>query len=88
MLRIRLERSTALPAELAPVLAAPVGFRVGARDAALAARSFLEIAADNFFSIIGVRAMLNRERVRRPIAGPLVAAETTQKLEKTRFRLD
>jgi hypothetical protein len=32
--------------------------------------------------------MLNRERVRQRIAGPLVAAETTQELEKARFRLD
>jgi hypothetical protein len=43
---------------------------------------------DIFFPIIGIRAMVNRERVRRRIAGPLVAAETTQKMEKTRFRLD
>jgi hypothetical protein len=67
---------------------AAVGFRVGACDAALALRPLREIAADNFFPIIGIRAMVNRERVRRRIAGPLVAAETTQKLEKTRFRLD
>jgi len=43
---------------------------------------------DNFFPIIGIRAMVNHGRVRRGIAGPLVAAETRQKLEKTRFRLD
>jgi hypothetical protein len=67
---------------------AAVGFRVGACDAALAPRPLREIAADNFFPIIGIRAMLNRERVRQHIAGSLVAAETTEKLEKTRFRLD
>jgi hypothetical protein len=32
--------------------------------------------------------MVNRERVRQGIAGPLVAAETSQKLEKARFSLD
>jgi hypothetical protein len=67
---------------------AAVGFRVGASDAALAPRPLPEIAADNFFPIIRIRAMLNRERLRQRIAKPLVAAETTKKKEKTRFRLD
>jgi len=44
---------------------AAVGFRVGACDAALAPRPLPEIAADNFFPIIRIRAMLNRERLRR-----------------------
>ena len=61
---------------------APVGFRVDAFAAALAARPLQEIAADRFFPIIGLRAKLNRERVRRGIAGPLVAAETTQNWRK------
>jgi hypothetical protein len=67
---------------------AAVGFRVGACDAARAPTPLREIAADIFFPIIGIRAKLNRKRVRQGIAEPLVAAETTQKLEKTRFRLD
>jgi hypothetical protein len=58
---------------------AAVSFRVGACDAALARRPLAEIAADNFFPIIGIRAMVNRERVRQSAAGPLIAAETTQK---------
>jgi hypothetical protein len=41
---------------------------------------FRKIVADNFFPKTGIRAMVNRERVRRRIAGPLVAAETTQKI--------
>jgi hypothetical protein len=67
---------------------AAVGFRVGACDAALVPGPLRKIAADNVFPVIGIRAMLNRGRVRRRIAGSLVAAETTQELEKTRFRLD
>jgi hypothetical protein len=67
---------------------AAVGFRVGACDAALVPGPLREIAADNFFPVIGIRVTLNCGRVRRRIAGPLVAAEATQKLEKTRFRLD
>ncbi len=59
---------------------AAVGFRVGACDAALGPRPPREIAADIFFPTIGVRAKLNRERVRQGAAGPLVAAETTQKI--------
>jgi hypothetical protein len=58
---------------------AAVGFRAGACDAALAPRPLRKIVADKFFPIIGIRAMLNRERVRQGIVGPLVAAETTQK---------
>ena len=61
---------------------AAVGFRFGACDAALAPRPLRKIVADNFFPIIGIRAMLNRGRVRRRIAGPLVAAETTQNWRK------
>ncbi len=53
-----------------------------------APRSRREIAADNFFPIAGLRAMLNRGRARQRIAGPLVAAETRQTLETTRFRFD
>jgi hypothetical protein len=67
---------------------AAVGFRVGACDAAFAPRPLPENAADNFFPVIRIRAMLNRERVRQGVAGPPIAVETTQKSEKSRFRLD
>jgi hypothetical protein len=67
---------------------AAVGFRAGACDAVLSPRPVAEIAADIFFPIIGIRAMLNRERARQGAAGPPIAAEAAQKLEKTRFRVD
>ena len=50
-------------------------------------RALAEIAADNFFPIIRISAMLNREGVRQGVAGPPIAVETTQKSEKARFRL-
>jgi hypothetical protein len=51
---------------------AAVGFRVGACDAAFAPRPLRKIVADNFFPMIGIRAMVNRQRARQAIAGPPV----------------
>jgi len=56
--------------------------RAGASEAAPAPRPPREIAADNVFAIIAVRAILNRGRVRRHFAGPPVAAEATQNSRK------
>jgi hypothetical protein len=67
---------------------AAVGFRVGACGAALGPRPPREIAADISFPMIEIHAKLNPERVRQGAAGPLVAAETTQKYGETRFRLE
>jgi len=67
---------------------AAVGFRVGGCAAALAPRPLPENCRDNFFPINGIRAIVNGAGIRQRIAGPLVAAEATQKLKKTRFRLD
>jgi hypothetical protein len=49
---------------------------------------FRKFAADNFFPIIRICAIVNRKPVRRRIAGPLIMAEMTKKWEKARFRLD
>ena len=68
---------------------AAVGFRIGACGAALALRPLREIAVDNFFPKIEIRAMVNRQRVRQPIAGRLVPRPRPRRvLEKTRFRVD
>ncbi len=89
MLCIRLESSTALLAEVARAPASRrSAFALAHASPHLPGDPFRKIAGDNFFPIIRIRAMVNRERFRQRIAGSLAAAETTQKLERTRFRLD